>query len=131
MRRSEAIQDQMAPAELEETLAWLENRQSLRSKASVERKQDSQLETRVKVGEYVIYVDPVARQHKALVTAVHGDTCINAVYVSGDESKTDPYGRQIERQSSLSHRTVLGLAHGNYYMLPGEDPNPVRRPEET
>lgn len=88
------------------------------------------METRAKVGDTVIYVDPVARQHNALVTAVHGPTCINAVYVSGEESMTDTYGRQIARQSSLCHKSVVG-AHGNYYMLPGEEPNPVRAPQQT
>jgi len=50
-------------------------------------------------------------EHKALLTAVHGTImesqgkawipCVNVVYVSNDESKQDPYGRQLERHSSV------------------------------
>lgn len=81
----------------------------------------------LQVGQHVVYVDPVARQHDAVITAVWGPTCINVVFVSNDESKTDSYGRQIERQTSLSHRSVTP-AHGQYFMLPGDTPNPVVQP---
>ena len=56
----------------------------------------------LRTGQHVIYVDPVARQHDAIITAVWGPTCINIVFAAIDESKTDSYGRQIERQTSLS-----------------------------
>jgi hypothetical protein len=87
------------------------------------------MDTQPKVGDHVIYVDPVARQHDALVTAVWGPTCINIVYVSGDKTRDDTYGRQIERQTSLCHRS-LSPAHGQYYMLYGDVPNPVVQPVE-
>lgn len=83
--------------------------------------------TELKTGTHVIYVDPVARQHDAIVTAVWGPTCINIVFASNDENKTDSYGRQIERQTSLSHRSVTP-AHGQYFMMPGDTPNPVVQP---
>jgi hypothetical protein len=54
-----------------------------------------------KVGSTVIYTDGYRCDHQALVTAVWGPDCINVVYVTGDESKTDTYGRQIERQTSV------------------------------
>lgn len=83
----------------------------------------------LKVGGMVIYVDPVARRYDALVTAVWGDPaatvpCINLVYVNPDESTQDSYGRQISRQTSLAHRSV-NPAHGQYYMMPGDTPNPI------
>ncbi len=81
----------------------------------------------LKTGQHVIYVDPVARQHDAVITAVWGPTCINIVYVSPDDKRTDSWGRQIERSTSLSHRSVTP-AHGNYFMLPGDTPNPVIQP---
>lgn len=65
-------------------------------------------EKHLKVGEVVVYVDPFKRDHLALVTAVFRgmsgtrDGC-NLVYVTQDESKTDTYGGQIERQSSVAH----------------------------
>ncbi len=87
------------------------------------------------VGGRVIYVDPVAVQHEALVTAVWGDPstcvpCINIVYVSSEEKMQDTYGRQIARESSLCHRSV-NPAHGQYYMMPGDTPNPVQAPSQS
>jgi hypothetical protein len=58
------------------------------------------------VGEAVIFVDDVKREHFALLTAVHGagdKPCVNLMYVSSDENKTDTYGRQVERFSSCVH----------------------------
>jgi hypothetical protein len=40
---------------------------------------------------------------------------INLVYVTGDEAKTDPYGRQIERATSVVHKSGQS-AHGRYWM---------------
>lgn len=33
--------------------------------------------------------------------------CINAVFVSADAAKHDPYGRQVERLSSLQHESQV------------------------
>ena len=65
------------------------------------------------VGDAVKIVNETYEEHDALVVAVHGvgsewqgkfmQPSINAVYVSGDESKRDPYGVQLERLSSCSH----------------------------
>jgi hypothetical protein len=72
------------------------------------------------VGTPVVYVDEVGVKHTALVTTVHGQTlgenAINLVYVSGDESQTDPYGRQIARASSVSAEGPHA-AHGRYYYV--------------
>lgn len=63
----------------------------------------------VAVGDPIVVVDEHYQRHTGLVTAVHGEfggdyvPCINAVWVSGDDTKRDPYGRQLERTSSLQH----------------------------
>lgn len=62
-----------------------------------------------KIGEAVIYVDEFKREHFALLTAVHGESdnsAVNLVYVSSDATKSDTYGRQIERNSSCVHISV-------------------------
>lgn len=69
-----------------------------------------------KVGDAVMVTNEVGVLHHGLVTAVHGPQCINVVYVSADESKRDPNGRQIERLSSLSEKGALGAAPaGRFY----------------
>lgn len=84
----------------------------------------------LEVGHQVVYVDPTGAQIPALVTAIWGDPkgpavpCINLVYVSTDPQRTDNFGRQMERQTSLVHRSAQP-AHGNYYMLPDDEPNPI------
>lgn len=82
----------------------------------------------LKVGSEVIYIDAHRVKHSALVTHVwpsgqadgggHQPGC-NLVYVSGDETKTDPYGRQIERATSVVHKSVQP-APGNYWCWPDE-----------
>lgn len=49
-----------------------------------------------------------------LVGVPHTVPCINLVYVVSDESKTDSYGRQIERKTSVQHRSQT-TAHGFYW----------------
>jgi hypothetical protein len=73
-----------------------------------------------KVGEPVVYVDPVGVAHPALVTNPWGPTCVNLVCVSSDDKKTDGYGRQIERYSSCSHKSVVPV-HGNYWRFADEE----------
>jgi hypothetical protein len=72
------------------------------------------------VGTIVEYVDEVSVSHDALVTTVHGPTlgenAINLVYVSSDETQTDPYGRQIVRANSVSADSQH-TAHGRFYRL--------------
>lgn len=65
--------------------------------------------TPIDVGDSVKIVDEEYRERMALVTCVHGEfsetfaPCINVAFVSPDASKRDPYGRQVERLSSLAH----------------------------
>lgn len=71
------------------------------------------------VESHVIYIDPTRGRHNALVTNVFGQTCCNVMWVSGDESKQDPYGRQIERQSSCCHIS-MNQAKANCWCWPDE-----------
>ena len=74
-------------------------------------------QTRVRVGQAVKVVTEDYRETEGLVVAVHGggwtnsetgvfnEPSINVVYVSNEAAKHDPYGQQIERLSSLVHKT--------------------------
>jgi len=82
----------------------------------------------------VRYWDSQGREHKALVTAIHGTygySCgtvkredgsefdaghpsINVVYVTPEVGKTDSWGLQLERNSSVVHADSQG-AGGNYW----------------
>ena len=81
------------------------------------------------VGDVVVYHNPVAKAFKALVTAVWSPNCINVVIVSGDDTKTDSYGRQIERVTSLTWGGNMQV-HGNYFRFEDEEPNPIVAPSE-
>lgn len=78
-------------------------------------------------GSPVIFVDPVGREHQALVTNCFGPEeqvdwddegqrgyCVNVVWVSDDESDIDSYGRQIKRQTSVQGLNKTA-AHGMYW----------------
>lgn len=80
------------------------------------------------LGQKVVFCDAKGNDRDALVTAVWSETCINLLWVSGDETKTDSYGRQIERQTSVTHATVSGQAHGNYWRLDHEPRNEYKPP---
>lgn len=86
----------------------------------------------VKVGDAVIFVDPYGKEHIALVTTSWGGTTVhpgddgpkpsvNLVFVSEDETKTDQYGRQIERNTSVVHQSNQS-AHGMYWKELNDDP---------
>lgn len=84
------------------------------------------------VGGVVMWVDEHGQPRPALITAIHGQEsehegvmrypCINLVTTTADASKTDPYGRQIERHSSVNHR-LQHSAHGRYWRWRDEEPN--------
>jgi hypothetical protein len=84
----------------------------------------------VKVGGHVIWHDSVGTPHDAVVTAVWSQTCINVVFVSGDESKQDSYGRQIERATSCSYKTTMNV-HGFYWRFVDDEPNPYIAPQQV
>jgi hypothetical protein len=81
-------------------------------------------ERQPKIGEPVVYVDPVRVAHAAIITAVHGRWCTNVVLVSTDATKTDSYGRQIERQTSCVHQQIQE-APGNYWRYLDDAPKPT------
>jgi hypothetical protein len=70
----------------------------------------------------VVFVDPHGVEHNAVVTANWASPdnptpSINVVYVTKDESKTDSYGRQIERSTSVVHESNQA-AHGMFWHQP-------------
>lgn len=78
------------------------------------------MRAKLEVGQQVTFVDPVGKPRPAIVTAVWEDMCgagvdgCNVVFISDDESKTDPYGRQIERETSVSHESAMNV-HGRFW----------------
>ncbi len=86
---------------------------------------------KVRVGECVVFCDPKGHDHEALVTAVWTPTCVNVVCVCSDESKTDPYGRQIERVTSVMHVEAQGGVHGRYWRFGDEPKRDYTPPQET
>ena len=80
----------------------------------------------LQVGDHVIFIDPLRRQHSALLTEVWGTwdhpdnpPAVNLLYVVADEDRKDQYGRQIERESSVVHRK-MNSAEANCWVLPDE-----------
>lgn len=83
---------------------------------------------KLNIGDRVIYTDPLQKDHEALVTAVwdeasgapYGDPpgC-NIIYVVDDESRSDQYGRQIERDTSVVHVSYQA-APGRQWRWPDE-----------
>lgn len=77
------------------------------------------------IGQSVVFTDSHGMGHPALITAVHGtataqwQASVNLLYVTNDTSKTDPYGHQIERNSSVVHKTSQG-ANGMFWTYTDE-----------
>jgi len=73
----------------------------------------------VKIGDVVDLLDETGHQHRGLITQVWGPAdskpSINVVFVSLDETKTDQYGRQVERLSSLQHQSTVGKQPGRFW----------------
>lgn len=97
----------------------------------------------LKSGDPVVFIDEHRQKHNALVTIYHGHKdgetirefrsryghaetstsmpCVNLLFVSGDVEKTDPYGRQIERKTSISHGSQQTPANlGFCFVFPDE-----------
>jgi len=79
--------------------------------------------TKADVGSACTFYDTRGRAYPALITAVWGPQCINLIYVNDVEGQTDSYGQKMIRSSSVMHGSFQ-QAHGNYWMLPGEDRTP-------
>jgi hypothetical protein len=61
-----------------------------------------------KIGDSVMFINSLRQETPALVTAVWSPTCINVVIVSDDVNQTDTYGRQIQRYTSVMHKSCQG-----------------------
>lgn len=72
--------------------------------------------SQVKVGQAVRFVNEHGIEQDALVTEVWGDVNpgINLVFTSLNKEKSDNYGRQTERHSSVVHKSSQP-AHGMYW----------------
>ena len=73
---------------------------------------------KIQVGGHVKFFNEHGKEVDALVTAVWGDPegtpGINLTFVSLNDEKSDSYGRQIERHSSVVHGDQQS-AHGMYW----------------
>lgn len=95
-----------------------------------------------RVGDAIVYFDSLRRELSAIITAVHGEVsggpteghpkqgwntpCINLVFVTPEESKTDSWGRQTDHASSCVHASDQRV--GYYWCWPEEVE--ANRPEE-
>ncbi len=78
-------------------------------------------------GQPVIYTDELGVDHHALITRWWGimdptsgtERGCNLLFVSGDERKNDECGRQMERATSVVHRSAQP-AHGRFWRWPEE-----------
>lgn len=71
-------------------------------------------------GKACVFVDSRGRAYDALITEVWGPQCVNVVYVNDVEGQTDSYGQKLLRSASVMHGS-LQQAHGNFWLLPGEE----------
>ena len=78
---------------------------------------------KVEIGSAVTVVDEVGVTHNALVTNTWGPgeyeddapgPTINVAILAADETKTDSYGRQVERLPSTQHQKATS-APGRYW----------------
>ncbi len=95
------------------------------------------------VGDAVVFHDDHGVARNALITCYHGPpkdeageyigevSCVNLVFVSGEEPRQDQYGRQMEHRSSIPHKGYQGVTFGNYWRWSDEEPIPYRAPSAT
>lgn len=86
--------------------------------------------TKSDVGKACVFFDPRGRPYPALITAVWGAQCVNVVYVNDVEGQRDDYGQKLIRATSVMHGSVQ-QAHGNYWMLPGEERTAPPQPRDS
>lgn len=126
--------------------------------AAPKPQKDSVMERAFKIGCRVIFFDSLRRSHEAFVTNwFHGGPdgqtvkeveaawekkgittplfmpCCNVVWVSSDESKGDPYGRQLERATSASYGRQQGMKPfvGCCWCWPDELEDAIRLSQEA
>ena len=76
------------------------------------------------------FYDPRGKRFDALITEVWGPQCVNVVYVNDVEGQRDNYGQKLLRSTSVMHGSIQ-QAHGNYWMLPGEERIRLPRVEDS
>lgn len=76
-------------------------------------------------GTACTYVDPRGKAYDALITEVWGPQCVNVVYVNDVAGQSDNFGQKLQRATSVMHGSIQ-QAHGNYWLLPGEDRAPAK-----
>lgn len=81
-------------------------------------------------GKSCVYFDPRGKAYDALITEVWGPQCVNVVYVNDIEGQRDSYGQKLLRATSVMHGSIQ-QAHGNYWLLPGEDRPHVQQPYDS
>lgn len=90
------------------------------------------------VGDAVVFHDQKGIVLNALVTCYHGQVdeageyvgdvgCVNLVYVSGDGSRQDGYGRQTQHESSVPYVGNWHV-HGFYWRWQDDEPIPYKPP---
>jgi hypothetical protein len=70
----------------------------------------------VAIGDVVTIKTEDGKKVNGLVCCVHNENLINAVFISPEPAKSDSYGRQVDRYSSLQHYTQNSV--GRYWQLP-------------
>ena len=79
------------------------------------------MERKLEIRSAVVYIDSRRNRHNALVTNVFGAACCNVLFVVDDSLKTDNYGRQTERATSVVHLSQ-NEARANCWCWPDEVP---------
>lgn len=88
------------------------------------------MEREYMMGQHVKFVNQFQQVQSALVQCWHGDIThyqpntsepgCNIVIISLDKQKEDSYGRQIEHETSVVHKSNQP-ADGNYWCWPDEE----------
>ena len=92
------------------------------------------MEKKLDVGAAVVFITSDRQRVNALVEVVHAGAptaeehrqkygswpCVNLLFLSPDPCKIDPYGRQKERASSVSHGLQQGVPRGYCWLWPEE-----------
>jgi hypothetical protein len=81
-------------------------------------------------GTACVYIDPRGRAYDALITEVWGPQCVNVVYCNDVDGQSDNYGQKLIRATSVMHGAIQ-QAHGNYWLLPGEDRPALKRVDDS
>lgn len=82
----------------------------------------------LEIGKAVVFTDSLGQDHLALVTTTFGEKGCNLVYVSEDATRTDTYGRQLERATSVLHQSIQPAA-GMFWRFVTEEKRAAAYPQ--